>query len=42
MWNAWSPAKCKEENAKYLAGIMDKIICDKIIEIKQTNFHEKI
>ena len=26
---------------KYLASIMDKIICDEIIDIKETNFNEK-
>ena len=28
----WNPAKCKCENGKYLAIIMNEIICDGIIE----------
>ena len=38
---AWNPATCKCENGKYLASIMDKIICDEIVDVKETNFNEK-
>ena len=37
----WSPALCNCENGKYFASIMDKIICDEIIDTKETNFDEK-
>ena len=37
----WNPATCNCENRKYLASIMDKIICDEIIDVKETNFNEK-
>ena len=37
----WNPATCNCENGKYLAGIMDNIISDEIIEVKETNFNEK-
>ena len=37
----WNPATCNCENGKYLASIMDKIICDEIIDVKETNFNEK-
>ena len=37
----WNPATCNCENGKYLASIMDKIICDEIINPKKTNFNEK-
>ena len=37
----WNPATCDCENGKYLANIMDKIICDEIIDVKETNFNEK-
>ena len=36
-----NPAKCNCENGKYLASIMNKTICDEIIEIKETSFNEK-
>ena len=29
------------ENRKYLASIKDNIICDEIIDVKETNFNEK-
>ena len=29
-------------NGKYSVSIMDKIICDEIIDVKETNFNEKI
>ena len=39
----WNPAKCNYENGKYLAKIMDKIICDDIIKIfHMHDFNEKI
>ena len=31
----WNPAPCNCENGKYLASIMDKIICDEIIDVKE-------
>ena len=37
----WNPTTCNCENQKYLASIMDKIICDEIIDVKETNFNEK-
>ena len=37
----WNPATCNCENGKYLASIMDKIICDEIIDVKEKNFNEK-
>ena len=37
----WNPATGNWENGKYLAIIMDKIICDEIIDVKETNFNEK-
>ena len=37
-----NPAVCNCDNRKYLASIMDKIICDEIIEIKQTILMKKI
>ena len=36
----WNPATCCE-NGKYLASIMDKIICYEIIGIKEKNLNEK-
>ena len=33
----WNPATCSCEKA----SIMDKIICDEIIDVKETNFNEK-
>ena len=36
----WYPAKCNCENGKKLASIMDKIICDEIMDIKETNFND--
>ena len=38
----WNPATCNCEHGKYLARIMDKTICDEIIDIKETNFNVKI
>ena len=38
----WNPAKCNCENGKSLASIADKFICDEIIDVKETNFNEKI
>ena len=37
----WNPDTCNCENGKYLACIIDKIICDEIIDLKETNFNEK-
>ena len=37
----WNPATCNCENSNYLASIMDKIICDEITDVKETNFNEK-
>ena len=37
----WNPATCNCENGKYLASIMDEIICDEIIDVKKTNFNKK-
>ena len=37
----WNPATCNCENGKYLASIMDKIICDEIVDVKEKNFNEK-
>ena len=37
----WNPATCNCENGKYLASIMDKITCDKIIGVEETNFDKK-
>ena len=37
----WNPATCNCEKGKCLASIMDKIICDEIIDVKETNFNEK-
>ena len=38
-----NPAICNCENGQYLASIMDKIICDEIIEPQdeKANFNEK-
>ena len=36
-----NPDTYKCENGKYLPGIMDKIIRNKIIDVKETNFNEK-
>ena len=38
----WNPSKCIFGNENYLASIADKIICDEIIDMKETNFNEKI
>ena len=38
----WNPSKCIFGNGNYLASIADKIICDEIIDMKETNFNEKI
>ena len=42
MWKrlCLKPATCCE-NGKYLASIMDKIICYEIIDIKEKNLNEK-
>ena len=39
----WNPATCNCENGKYLASIMDDsvITCDKVINVKETNFNKK-
>ena len=37
----WNPAICNCENGKYLASIMDEIICDEIINTEEINFNEK-
>ena len=37
----WNPAPNSCENIKYLATIMNKIICDKIMKVKETNFNKK-
>ena len=37
----WNPAIFNYENVKYLVSIVDKIICDEIIDIKEMNFNEK-
>ena len=37
----WNSSACNCENGKYLASVMNKIICDEIIDIKETNFNEK-
>ena len=34
-------ATCNCGNDKYLGSIIDKIICDEIIDVKETNFNEK-
>ena len=34
----WNPATCNCEIGKYLASIVDKIICDEIINIKENEF----
>ena len=36
-----NPAGCNCENGKYLASVMDKVICNEIIDVKETNFNEK-
>ena len=38
----WNPAKCNCENGKCLASIMDNVIWDETIDIKETNFNEKL
>ena len=38
---AWNPSTGNCENGKYLASIMDEIICDEIINSEETNFNEK-
>ena len=37
----WNPALCNCENGKYLASLMDKIICDESIDIKDKSFNNK-
>ena len=37
----WNPATCNCKNGKYLTNFVDKIICDEIIDVKETNFNEK-
>ena len=41
--DVWNPSTGSCENGKYLAIIMDDstIICDEIIDVKETNFNEK-
>ena len=42
MYNyVWNPSTCNWENGKYLASIMDEIICDEIINTEETNFNGK-
>ena len=36
-----NPATCSCENGKYLASIMDKMFCDEVIDVKETNYNEK-
>ena len=38
----WNPATCNCENGKYSPRVLDKIICDLIIDVKETNFNYKI
>ena len=40
---AWDSAACNCENGKYLASIMydSKIVCDKVLDVKETNFNQK-
>ena len=38
----WNLAACSCENGKYLATIMDKIIYDEIIYVKEMNLNKKI
>ena len=38
----WNPSKRICENGTYLATIMDKIICDQIIDVKETNLNAKL
>ena len=38
----WNPAAFDCENGKHLASIIDKIVYDEIIEVKETNFTEKV
>ena len=38
----WNPTLCNWKNGKHLASSMNKIISDEIINIKETNFNEKI
>ena len=35
-------ATCNCENGKSLVSIMDRVVCDEIIDVKETNFDEKI
>ena len=37
----WNPATCNCQNVKYLASIMDEIICGGSVDVKETNFNEK-
>ena len=45
MWKnyVWNLSTCNCENGKYLPSIMDDsaIICDEIIDLKETNFNKK-
>ena len=45
MWKnyVWNLSTCNCENGRYLASIMDDsaIICDEIIDVKETNFNKK-
>ena len=45
MWKnyVWNLSTCNCENGKYLASIMNDsaIICDEIIDVKETNFNKK-
>ena len=37
----WNPSTCNCKKRKYLPSIIDKTICDEIIDVKETNFNEK-
>ena len=38
----WNPATCNCENGKYLASIMDGIICDEMLDVEEINVNKKI
>ena len=45
MWkrcNCEKNATCNCENEKYLVSIVDKIISDEVIDVKEMSFDEKI
>ena len=41
MWKRLCLESCFNENGEYLASIMDQIICDQIMDVKETNFDKK-